>query len=107
MGIKLKLPKLNTKNFPYQLVMCYWEDTVSDASWIDIIDIKKAKLVEGECYSIRAERNSGNMKIFPQMKTISTEIKFESPLSTIFTFFSICLKITSMCLSFSCTPCNL
>ena len=43
MGIKLKLPKLNTKNFPYQLVMCYWEDTVSDASWIDIVDIKKAK----------------------------------------------------------------
>ena len=43
MGIKLKLPKLNKKNFPYQLVACYWEDTVSDASWIDIVDIKKAK----------------------------------------------------------------
>jgi len=43
MGIKLKPPKLNKKNFPYQLVICYWEDTVSDASWIDIVDIKKAK----------------------------------------------------------------
>ena len=41
MGIKLKLPKLNKKNFPYQLVICYWEDTVSDASWLDIVDIKK------------------------------------------------------------------
>ena len=43
MGIKLKPPILNKKNFPYQLVICYWEDTVSDASWIDIVDIKKAK----------------------------------------------------------------
>ena len=43
MGIKLKPPKLNKKNFPYQLVICYWEDTVSDASWLDIVDIKKAK----------------------------------------------------------------
>ena len=46
MGIKLKLPKLNKKNFPYQLVICYWEDTVSDASWIDIVDIKKAKTLK-------------------------------------------------------------
>ena len=43
MGTKLKLPKLNKKNFPYKLVACYWEDTVSDASWLDIVDIKKAK----------------------------------------------------------------
>ena len=34
-------------------------------SWINIT---KAKLVEGECYSIRAVRSKGNMKIFPQMK---------------------------------------
>ena len=41
MGIKLKLPKINKKNFPYKLVICYWEDIVSDASWLDINDIKK------------------------------------------------------------------
>ena len=33
-------------------------------SWINIT---KAKLVEGECYSIRAVRSKGNMKIFPLM----------------------------------------
>ena len=43
MGIKIKLPKLTKKNFPYQLVVCYWEDIVGDASWADIVDIQKAK----------------------------------------------------------------
>ena len=43
MGTKIKLPKLNKKNFPYKLVTCYWEDIVGDASWADITDIKKAK----------------------------------------------------------------
>ena len=43
MGSKIKLPKINKKNFPYRLVICYWEDIVSDASWIDIVDIKKLK----------------------------------------------------------------
>ena len=43
MGSKIKLPKLNKKNFPYKLVACYWEDIVGDSSWADIIDIKKAK----------------------------------------------------------------
>jgi len=42
MGTKIKLPKLNKKNFPYQLVACYWEDIVGDASWADIIDIQKS-----------------------------------------------------------------
>ena len=39
MGTKIKLPKINKKNFPYQLVICYWEDIVSESSWADIIDI--------------------------------------------------------------------
>ena len=43
MGTKIKLPKLNKKNFPYQLVACYWEDIVGSANWEDIIDIQKAK----------------------------------------------------------------
>ena len=43
MGTKIKLPKINKKNFPYKLVICYWEDIVSESSWADIIDIKKAK----------------------------------------------------------------
>ena len=39
---KIKLPKINKKNFPYKLVICYWEDIVSESNWADIIDIKKA-----------------------------------------------------------------
>ena len=32
---KRKLPELNKKIFPYELVIAYWEDIVSDASWVD------------------------------------------------------------------------
>lgn len=39
---KRKLPELNKKIFPYDLVIAYWEDIVSDCSWIDIHDIKKS-----------------------------------------------------------------
>ena len=40
---KNKLPVIGKKNFPYTLVMVYWEDIVGDASWADITDIKKSK----------------------------------------------------------------
>ena len=40
---KNKLPVIDKKNFPYTLVMVYWEDIVGDASWADITDIKKSK----------------------------------------------------------------
>ena len=40
---KIKLPSIDKKNFPYTLVMVYWEDIVGDASWADITDIKKSK----------------------------------------------------------------
>ena len=39
---KRKLPELTKKIFPYDLVIAYWEDIVSDCSWIDIHDIKKS-----------------------------------------------------------------
>ena len=42
MSKKIKLPKRNRKNFPYKLVMVWWEDIISDSSWEDIIEIKKA-----------------------------------------------------------------
>ena len=38
---KSKLPVIDKKNFPYTLVIVYWEDIVGDASWVDITDIKK------------------------------------------------------------------
>ena len=40
---KNKLPIIDKKNFPYTLVMVYWEDIVGDVSWADITDIKKSK----------------------------------------------------------------
>jgi hypothetical protein len=39
---KLKGVKKN-KNFPYTLNLVWWEDIVSESSWSDIVDIKKAK----------------------------------------------------------------
>ncbi len=43
MSKKIKIPKASKKNFPYTLNLVYWEDIVSDSSWADIVDIKKAK----------------------------------------------------------------
>ena len=40
---KRKLPEINKKNFPYDLVVAYWEDIVGSCEWSDISDIKKAK----------------------------------------------------------------
>ena len=40
---KNKLPIIDKKNFPYTLVMVYWEDIVGDVAWADISDIKKSK----------------------------------------------------------------
>ena len=34
---------MNKKIFPYDLVIAWWEDIVSESSWSDIVDIKKAK----------------------------------------------------------------
>jgi len=40
---KNKLPVIDKKNFPYTLVMVYWEDIVGSCEWADIPDIKKSK----------------------------------------------------------------
>jgi hypothetical protein len=40
---KIKIPETNRKNFPYTLNLVWWEDIVSESSWSDIVDIKKAK----------------------------------------------------------------
>ena len=40
---KRKLPIINKKNFPYELVMAYWEDIVGSCEWSEISDIKKSK----------------------------------------------------------------
>ena len=40
---KVKLPTIDKKNFPYKLVMVYWEDIVGSCEWSEIPDIKKSK----------------------------------------------------------------
>ena len=40
---KRKLPEINKKIFPYDLVITWWEDIVGETNWADIVDIKKAK----------------------------------------------------------------
>ena len=39
---KRKLPEINKKIFPYDLVIAWWEDIVADSIWLDIPDIKKS-----------------------------------------------------------------
>ena len=45
-----KLPELNKKKFPYDLVMVAWEDIVSSSDWEYIAKIAKAKTAI--CYSV-------------------------------------------------------
>ena len=40
---KKKLPVINKKNFPYKLVMVYWEDIDGSCEWSDIPDIRNSK----------------------------------------------------------------
>ena len=40
--LKRKLPEINKKIFPYDLVIAWWEDIVADSIWLDIPDIKKS-----------------------------------------------------------------
>ena len=39
---KRKLPIIDKKNFPYQLVQLLWEDIVGDAGWAEVTEIKNA-----------------------------------------------------------------
>ena len=36
---KKKLPGIDKKIFPYDLVIAWWEDIVADSIWVDIPDI--------------------------------------------------------------------
>jgi len=55
-----KLPQLDYKKFPYDLVMVTWEDIVSNSSWEYISEIKNAKTAI--CISVGwlIEKNSNN-----------------------------------------------
>ena len=34
---KVKLPTIDKKNFPYDLVQILWEDIVGDAGWAELL----------------------------------------------------------------------
>lgn len=38
-----KVPKVNKKQFPYPLVLIYWEDITSHSQWEEILEIRKSK----------------------------------------------------------------
>ena len=40
---KIKSDVIDKKNFPYKLVIAYWEDIVGSCEWSEISDIKKSK----------------------------------------------------------------
>ena len=40
---KRKVLEINKQNFPYDLVVAYWEDIVGSCEWSEISDIKKSK----------------------------------------------------------------
>ena len=39
---KVKVPIIDKKNFPYDLVQILWEDIVGDAGWAELPDIKSS-----------------------------------------------------------------
>ena len=40
-----KLPEINKINFPYDLVIVYWEDIISNSEWTYISEIKNQRLL--------------------------------------------------------------
>lgn len=41
--VSKKIPKVNKNEFPYPLVLIYWEDITSHSQWEEISEIKKSK----------------------------------------------------------------
>ena len=41
--VSKKVPKVNRKQFPYPLVLIYWEDITSHSQWEEISEIRKSK----------------------------------------------------------------
>ena len=53
-----KLPELTKKNFPYDLVIVYWEDIISNSEWTYISEIKKSKTAICKSVGWLVEENS-------------------------------------------------
>ena len=55
-----KLPQLNQKKFPYDLVLVTWEDIVSSSEWEYISEIKNTKTAICTSVGWLVEENSKN-----------------------------------------------
>ena len=55
-----KLPQLNQKKFPYDLVLITWEDIVSSSEWEYISEIKNTKTAICTSVGWLVEENSKN-----------------------------------------------
>ena len=55
-----KLPQLNQKKFPYDLVLIIWEDIVSSSEWEYISEIKNTKTAICTSVGWLVEENSKN-----------------------------------------------
>ena len=55
-----KLPQLNQKKFPYDLVLVTWEDIVSSSEWEYISEFKNAKTAICTSVGWLVEENSKN-----------------------------------------------
>jgi len=53
-----KLPEINKNNFPYDLVILYWEDIISNSEWTYISEIKKSKTAICKSVGWLVEENS-------------------------------------------------
>ena len=65
-----KLPEINKKNFPYDLVIIYWEDIISNSEWTYISEIKKSKTAICKSVGWLVEKN-------PKTTVIMADLGFE------------------------------
>ena len=79
-----KLPEINHKNFPYDLVLIAWEDIVSCSEWSYILEIKKSKTAICSSVGWLMEKNNTTTVIMADLSFEETkEIKQGGSYTTI------------------------
>ena len=79
-----KLPQLNQKKFPYDLVLITWEDIVSSSEWEYISEIKNTKTAICTSVGWLVEKNSNNTIIMADFSfETNEEIKQGGSFTTI------------------------
>jgi len=79
-----KLPQLDRKKFPYDLVLVTWEDIVSSSEWEYISEIKKSKTAICNSVGWLIEKNSKNTIIMADFSfELNEEIRQGGSFTTI------------------------